>query len=360
MLEQHYRCFCFEDERYTARDSVMVGRAKKLLLGTCHAQLLAVTLVAGLVWTSGAVRSSLADPTPNPVILDTDIGGDVDDVWALSFLLASPELDLKLIVSDSGNTVEKGKIIAEILQVAGRDDTPIGIGVKGTAVVDAREVSWAESYRGEVHPDGVQALIDTIMSSEKPITLIAIGPVPNLALALEREPRIVDHARLVVMGGCIGRQEAGEAGFPEHNVVQNPQAAQKAYGAEWDVTMTPIDTAGKVVLQGEHYALVRDAQNPLARRLMEHYHTWNRKQTVHARDVARTSSILWDTVAVYLAFDESYCRMRDIRLRVTPDGITQPCADGKLTHVAIEWKNLEAFHELVAERIARYQPAPSR
>ena len=89
---------------------------------------------------------------------------------------------------------------------------------------------------------------------------------------------------------------------------------------------------------------------------MEHYRIWNRQQTKHARDVERTSSTLWDTVAIYLAFDESLCRMRDIKLRVTEEGITQPNADGKLTHVAIEWKDLDAFHKLLAERISRYQP----
>ena len=69
--------------------------------------------------------------------------------------------------------------------------------------------------------------------------------MPNLELALEREPRIVEKARLIVMGGCIGKQEQGEPGFPEYNVVKNVKAAQKAYSAGWDVTMTPIDTAGK-------------------------------------------------------------------------------------------------------------------
>ena len=95
---------------------------------------------------------------------------------------------------------------------------------------------------------------------------------------------------------------------------------------------------------------------PMARRLMEHYRVWNQKQTRHARDVSQTSSILWDTVAIYLAFDDSLCRMRDIKLRVTDKGITQPSADGKLTHVAIEWKDLDAFHRLLAERISSYKP----
>jgi inosine-uridine nucleoside N-ribohydrolase len=289
-----------------------------------------------------------------PVILDTDIGGDIDDAWALSFLLACPELDVKLVVSDSHDTCEKARIISEFLKSAGRVDIPIGVGVKGAVGIGSQE-TWISSYSGKVHRDGVQALIDTIMNSPEPVTLLAIGPVPNLELALEREPRIVEKARLIVMGGCIGKQEQGDRGFPEYNVRKNAKAAQKAYSAAWDVTMTPIDTVGKIRLEGEYYAQVRDARNPMARMLMEQYHDWNRKQTEHRQDIARTSSILWDTLAVCLAFNDKFCRLRDIRLSVTDEGVTKPTPDGKLTHVAIEWKDLDSFHKLLAGRIANYR-----
>jgi inosine-uridine nucleoside N-ribohydrolase len=315
---------------------------------------LRLNLVLALLWACGCGTPVFATPRPIPVILDTDIGGDIDDAWALSFLLASPELDVKLIVSDSHDTLEKAKIISEFLQQAGRVDIPIGIGVKGAAGIDSKE-TWINAYPGKVHLDGVQAIIDTIKNSKEPITLLAIGPVPNLELALEREPRIVEHARLIVMGGSIGKQEQGEPGFPEYNVAQNPKAAQKAYSAGWDVTMAPTDVAGKIQLEGEDYALVRDAQNPMARLLMQQYRLWNSKQTKYARDITRTSSTLWDTVAIYLAFDERFCRLRDIKLTVTDKGITKPIPDGKLTHVAIEWKDLASFHKLLAQRIANYR-----
>jgi inosine-uridine nucleoside N-ribohydrolase len=328
---------------------------KKRFIGTNCLRVILVVLVVSVFFVVGCRGPFLSKPHPIPVILSTDIGGDVDDFWALSFLLASPELDVKLVVSDSHRTVGKAEIIAKFLQHVGRDDIPVGIGIKGTGGIDPQG-KWIDGYPGIVYIDGVQAMIDTIMNSEQPITLLAIGPVPNLELALEREPRIVDNARLVVMGGCIGKQEEGEPGFGEYNVVRNVKAAQKAYSAGWDVTMAPTDTAGKVQLEGEYYAQVRDADNPMAKMLMEQYRIWNQRQTKHARDISRTSSTLWDTVAIYLAFDESFCRMRDIKLRVTDKGITKPSPDGKLTHVAIEWKDLDAFHKLLAERISNFKP----
>ena len=66
---------------------------------------------------------------PIPVILDTDIGFDVDDVWALAFLLRCPELDVKLIVTDTGDTYYSASLVAKLLEVAGRTDIPVGVGV---------------------------------------------------------------------------------------------------------------------------------------------------------------------------------------------------------------------------------------
>ena len=92
---------------------------------------------------------------------------------------------------------------------------------------------------------------------------------------------------------------------------------------------------------------------PLARAVMENYRIWARQHK--GAEPERRSSILFDTVAVYLAFDQRLCQMRDIRLRVTDAGITQPDLDGKHTRVAMHWHNLDAFHDFVASRIAGFQ-----
>jgi inosine-uridine nucleoside N-ribohydrolase len=315
----------------------------------------AVTVLA-LLGIGVAARSS-SETAPIPVVFDTDIGGDVDDGWALSFLLASPEVDVKLIVSDSHDTVNKARLVSELLLAAGRTDIPIGVGLQGASPTDPK-AKWIQSYPGTVRRNGVQALIGAIMHSKRRITLLATGPVPNLEVALQREPRIVDHAKLVVMGGSIGNQEQGGSGLPEYNVRRDPKAAQVAYGASWDVTMAPTDAAGQVRLNEQEYALVRNSRNPVARLLMKQYAAWD-THTKDARGPRTKSYILWDTAAVYLTFDQTYCRMRNIRLQVTDKGVTKPVPDGKLTHVAMGWKNLDAFRQMLVERIAHYKPRKS-
>jgi len=83
-----------------------------------------------------------------PVILDTDIGDDIDDTWALSFLLRSPELDLKLVVGDKGRCEYRAKLIAKLLENAGRTDVPVGVGaeIKSDQGEEGGQAAWVQGY----------------------------------------------------------------------------------------------------------------------------------------------------------------------------------------------------------------------
>ena len=145
--------------------------------------------------------SALAGRQKIPIIFDTDICDDIDDTWALALLLQSPELDIKLITTEVGNTPSKAKTVAKFLETVGRTDIPIGIGVKQHDG-HHRQDAWAKDYKlssypGTIYQDGVQALIDTVMKSNKPIKIVAVGPLPNIAAALQREPKIAQKAEFV-------------------------------------------------------------------------------------------------------------------------------------------------------------------
>jgi len=292
-----------------------------------------------------------------PVILDTDIGGDIDDTWALIMLLNSPELDLKLVATDTGNTVYRARVAARILETAGRTDVPVAIGIQQDEK-EGGQAAWVKDYDlskypGKVYRDGIQALIDTIRKSPEPITLICIGPVPNIQAALEREPRIAKRARFVGMHGSIrlgyGGKKKPDA---EYNVRADAKACRRALSADWDVTITPLDTCGLVHLKGEKYARVRDSRSPLARALIENYTIWCGKNPGRAR---RESSTLFDTVAVYLAFSEELLVMERLGIRVTDEGFTVIDEGAKKMDCATGWKNMSAFEDLLVERITGKQ-----
>ena len=90
-----------------------------------------------------------------PVILDTDIGGDIDDIWALALLLRCPELDLRLVVSATGDTEYRARLIARMLHIAGRCDIPVGVGLPFPMSADRyRQLDWVKDYPLGAYPPG--------------------------------------------------------------------------------------------------------------------------------------------------------------------------------------------------------------
>lgn len=293
-----------------------------------------------------------------PVIFDTDIGDDIDDTWALGFLLRCPELDVKLVVGDNGKAEYRAKLLARFLETAGRSDIPVGLGLEVPHDGTSRQREWIKDYDlkkypGKVQADGVQAIIDTILQSPQPVTIIAVGPVQNIAEALRREPRIAERARFVGMHGSVrvGYQNDPKIA-PEYNVKLAPQACRTVFTAPWDITITPVDTCDKLNLQDAKYQHVFTSADPIAKATIENYRLWaiaGQQGLPEAFPVRSTT--LFDVVAVYLAFSDAWCGMETIGLRVTDDGLTVEDPGAKQMNVALTWKNLPALEDLLVERL---------
>jgi inosine-uridine nucleoside N-ribohydrolase len=283
-----------------------------------------------------------------PVILDTDIGDDIDDTWALAMLLKCPQLDVKLITTTCGKSVYRAKLIAKLLAVANRTDVPVGLGAGGRDG-DGPQQPWVKDfdlagYKGKVHEDGVQALIDAVNGAPTPVTILSIGPSDTVAAALERQPDIAKKAVFVGMQGSVRRGYDGGKPVPEYNVKANVPAAQKVFSAPWrQAVITPLDTCGVINLAGERFRKLTASDDPLVKALIENYRIWAKNDKVDA------SSTLFDTVAVYLALPEAkpLLKMEELRLKVTNDGMTAIDPTGAKMSVATEWTNLDAFRDLL-------------
>ena len=321
----------------------------------------------GLLWlglTLTALPARAADtqpaiPAPVPVILDTDIGDDIDDTWALALLLKSPELDLKLVVGDYGEAQYRARLLAKLLERAGRTNVPVGVGLDIVPRGDGRQAAWIKdydlkSYPGKVHTNGVQALIDTIMNSPQPVTLICIGPVPNIAEALKREPRIAQHARFVGMQGSVRvGYDGAKQPQAEWNVKADSKALQQVFAAPWDITITPLDTCGLVTLTGDKYRRVRDTTDRNVADLIANYRIWLVNEPTLPADMAdKHSSTLFDTVAIYLAIGPNLCVMEKLGLRVTDDGFTVIDPQARQVNAATRWVDLGAYENFLVDRLA--------
>ncbi len=291
-----------------------------------------------------------------PLVLDTDIGDDIDDTWALTLLLKCRELDVRLVVGDNKNAIYRGKLIAKLLEVAGRTDIPVGLGV-GLEERPSRQSRWVadydlKKYPGTVYEDGVGAIIETIKKSAFPVTLICIGPVQNIAEALRRAPEISQNARFVGMHGSVYKGYGGSPQISaEYNVKVDPKALQAVFAADWEVTITPLDTCGLVHLTGEKFRKVYKCSNKSVQALMENYQIWREEGEKQNLPPPDRSSTLYDTVAVYLAVEERLVEMETLPLVVTDDGFTRIDASGRPVRAAVRWKNMELYEDWLVQRL---------
>lgn len=314
-----------------------------------------LSVVVLFLLAAGATTAWAADTATSPdlvkklpVILDTDIGDDIDDTWALVMLLKCPQLDVRLITTTYGKSVYRAKLIAKLLTVADRTDIPIGMGAGGRDGTGSQQ-PWVKDfdlagYKGKVHEDGVQALIDAINASPTPMTIISIGPSNTVAAALERQPGIAAKANFVGMQGSVYKGYDGGKPAPEYNVKCAVPAAQRVFSAPWrQAVITPLDTCGVITLSGERFHKLAVSQDSLVKALMENYRIWANNDKV---DVSTT---LFDTVAVYLALPgpKPLLKTEELQLKVTGEGMTVIDPAGAKMSVATEWKDLDGYRDLL-------------
>jgi purine nucleosidase len=189
---------------------------------------------------------------PTRILLDCDPG--IDDALAIVFACGHPGLDLTGLTTVSGN-VDLGKVTANalsVLELAGRPDVPVTAGSARPLlrpIADARDVHGESGLgaatlppaRAEAIPGhAVDFLIEQIGAAPGEITLVATGPLTNIALAVRREPRLTGWVRdFVIMGGSTGRGNTTPAA--EFNIWADPEAAAIVFGAGWQVTMVGLD-----------------------------------------------------------------------------------------------------------------------
>jgi inosine-uridine nucleoside N-ribohydrolase len=281
-----------------------------------------------------------------PVVIDTDIGTDIDDTWALALAARSPELDVRLVTTVSGDPRYRARVARGLL----------GEGVSiATGLGGGRDVHPGEPQRslaaagaaGSIDDDGVAALV---AACAEPVTIVALGPLTNLAAALERDPSIVERARVVAMVGSVRVGYHGHVEpVPEYNAKVDVAACRAVFAAAWPVTITPVDTCGSVVLRGERYQRVRASADPLTAAVLASYREWL-GDSVELFD--RRSTTLFDCVAIHLAHDESIYEIEDLPIALDDDGLMRIEDGAPTVRVASRWRDEEAFLDHLTARLA--------
>ena len=210
-----------------------------------------------------------------PLIIDCDPGKD--DAVALLLAFASPEFDLLAITTVAGNVPLDltARNALRICEVAGRSHMAVHAGCPrpilkplGTAI----RVHGADGLAGAALPEPVMALqaahavdflVDRLMASDGDITLAALGPLTNLALAMVKQPEIIPRIReIVLMGGALARGNV--TAHAEFNIFTDPHAAAVVFNAGAPLTMIGLDVTHQALATPERSRAIGAIERPAA------------------------------------------------------------------------------------------------
>jgi inosine-uridine nucleoside N-ribohydrolase len=297
-----------------------------------------------------------------PILLDCDPGHD--DAIAILLALASPELELLGITTVSGNQIlEKTTANAiRVLELVGRADVPVAAGADRPLV---RERFVAEYVHGESGLDGpdlpppqgapvAEHAVDFLAQRVAGATLVAVGPLTNVALLLAVRPA-ARPKRIVIMGGAIAEGNVTPAA--EFNVWADPEAARRVFESGIDVTMVGLDVTHKALMTREHAERLRGL-GTAGRFVAELYDFFS---LFHRRTYGTEDSPIHDAVAVAHVVRPGLVQTAHRRVDVdcswelsrgrTLVDLWGRTANEPNAHVAVDADG-EAFMELLIERVA--------
>ncbi len=235
--------------------------------------------------TAGTLRRLLllagtAQAAPEKIIIDTDIGDDIDDAFAVALALKSPELEVVGVMSDFGDTELRARMLDRLLADTGHRDIPVAVGIASdTNPSGFSQRRYAEAAPAKAHPPAVDFLLEQIRRHPGEITLVAIGPSPNLGAAIDRDPATFRRLKAIVMMG--GSFHPVSDGFgpatpphPEWNIKSDIAAAQKIFASGVPLFVMPLDSTVNLKLDEVARTLLFAHGTPMTDMLALSYHQW--------------------------------------------------------------------------------------
>ncbi|MBX3091899.1 MAG: nucleoside hydrolase [Cryobacterium sp.] len=216
--------------------------------------------------------------TATPVLVDCDTG--VDDAIALLYLLAHPEVDVVGITSVFGNNTARTCALntLRVLELAGREDIPVAVGSENPLV---GEVTYLATHvhggdglgdtgippadESALSPLSATALISQLAQQfEGQLRILAVGPLTNIARAMDADPAIVSRVRDIVFMGGAADVAGNQSAAAEANIIHDPEAARAVLSAGWKATMVPLDVTMTEILTDDDRAALVAANTPVS------------------------------------------------------------------------------------------------
>jgi purine nucleosidase len=294
------------------------------------------------------VRAQSSPPNaPEKIIIDTDIGDDVDDAFAIALALRSPELQILGISTAFGDTATRAKLLDRFLGEVGRSEIPVAVGAPthATNVFTQRRYAETGRFARAVHPNAVDFILEQIHRYPGQITLVAIGPLMNVGALIVKDPETFHKLRRVVlMGGSIARRY-GDMGYAaprgpevEWNILNDIPSAQKLFASGVPVFMMPLDST-QLKLDEVKRAILFQAGTPLTDSLTLLYHQWGQE-----------TPTLFDVMTVAYILEPDLCPIKAMHIRVDDKGLTRVEPGAPNAQVCLD-SDSEAFFRFYIKRM---------
>jgi purine nucleosidase len=283
------------------------------------------------------------------VILDTDIGDDIDDAYALTLALHSPEFEILGVTTTWGDTALRAKLAARLLSVDGAKNIPVYGGIPTHSKTDFSQRAWAAAGPTAARGNAVDFVLAQARRYPHEVTLVAIGPLTNIGAAIDRDPasfRLFN--RVVMMGGSIHcgygdpRAIPPPPPQPEYNIAMDPAAASKLLASGVPIFMMPLDST-QWKLDDSKLAQVAARSTPATDALLVLTTEWQLATHQH-------TPTLYDAMAVTYALRPDICPTTPLRLQVDDNGSTR-VVDGQSNAHACLKANGDAFFQLLLHRL---------
>ncbi|MBV8673563.1 MAG: nucleoside hydrolase [Acidobacteriaceae bacterium] len=275
------------------------------------------------------------------MIIDTDIGDDIDDAFAVGLAVQSPEFGILGITTAFGDTKLRARLAVRYTNVVGRGGIPVTAGIETAPKTKFTQAEYAEGGDArEVKPGSApEFILEQIRKHPGEITLIAIGPQTNLGAAIDKDATTFRKLkRIVMMGGSVYKGYKGGEPDPEWNVLCDISAAQKVFTSGVPLYVMPLDATILKVDQQQLAALF-DYNSPLTKQLKELYREWG-----------QPTPTLFDPMAVGYAANPALCPTTPLHLTVDDKGFTRPESGAPNAQVCLK-ANTEAFYPFVLGRL---------
>lgn len=296
------------------------------------------------------------------MLLDTDIGSDVDDAMALCFALRSPEVALEGVTTVYGDVQLRARIASKLIALSGRGDIPVRAGI-ARPLLRERPVHWmgheGEGILTDEDRDWVSAghavdfLVGRVKENKGALTIAAIGPLTNIAAAIILAPEIVEQVKELIFIGGVARLGDNSLEVPalEWNVKCDPEAARVVFTSGIPLTMLGMDVTRRAEtrMDQSHLERMKRAGSPLteaAARLVEIY--WR-----HAEPKMRC---IHDVLAVAYAFDRDLVRTERLKVEIETggsctSGFTLVTRDAERANADVGLEVSDRFLELFMSRL---------